>query len=395
MILSEFPPPVSLTGDIPTRPQPCGSSPGSFRGLCHLVFSMSKIGKKVMPAEQPESRQAKRSRCAETSLRERKNNSSTTEDVAHARRNFCSILGELLRLSIIGIKQLTDATDVHRLRLSARMLQQFGVARWEIAAILALDWAVRSPELSSTFLMNLRDNKFSSDVDADLSAIEQYRVLLNSKEWRSYWKGPSKLNLLLFARNVTITDLMALGHHFEHQFKRMRVTAVLQLIREWSHIGPYLSYNMLRCVAAAMKVRLRDAAPAAAGMSALTHHLANVLGLPEMRKELRRLSGVNPCDGLLGFFLCETAKLLKETGVLKAMQQYQGKDKELIKDLAGDAAEEFLKHLKEFGEVPVPAGAEAAAQNAAMPEEFNLHQPLHTTTDTLQRWKAVAEAAPR
>ena len=203
------------------------------------------------------------------------------------------------------------------------------------------------------------------------------------------------MNLLLFAKNIAIADLMAFGRHFEHQFKRMRVTAVLQLVRAWTFIGPYLSYNMMRCVAAAMKVRLRDATPAAAGMSVLTHPLASVLGLSEIRKELRRQSGVNPCDGLLGFYLCETAKLLKETGVLKAMQQYPGKDMELMKALTGDAAEQFLKHLQEFGEVPVPAGAEAAAQNAAMPEEFHLHQPLHTTTDTLHRWKAVAGAAPQ
>ena len=149
-----------------------------------------------MPGEQPESRYAKRSRCEHQSPREQKDNSNTTKDVAHARRNFCSILAELLRLNIIGIKHLTDATDVHRLELSAHVLKQLNIARWEIAAILALDWAVRSPELSTTFLENLRDQEYeyAAADEVDLSAIEQHRSLLNSKEWRSYWTGRSKLN---------------------------------------------------------------------------------------------------------------------------------------------------------------------------------------------------------
>jgi hypothetical protein len=69
--------------------------------------------------------------------------------------------------------------------------------------------------------------------------------------------------------------------------------------------------------------------------------------------------------------------------------------KELIKDLSGDVAKDFMHHLEEFGQVPVLSGAETAAQHAVMPQEFHVHQPLHTTTDTLKRWKAVAKAVPR
>jgi hypothetical protein len=107
------------------------------------------------------------------------------------------------------------------------------------------------------------------------------------------------------------------------------------------------------------------------------------------------LSGVNASDGLLGFYLCEAAKLLTETGVLKAMQLYEGNHKELIKDLSGDVAKDFVHYLEEFGQVPVLSGAETAAQNAVMPHEVLVHQPLHTTTDTLKRWKAVATSGSR
>ena len=81
--------------------------------------------------------------------------------------------------------------------------------------------------------------------------------------------------------------------------------------------------------------------------------------------------------------------------MLKAMQLYEGNHKDLIKDLVGDAAQDFMLHLEEYGQVPVLSGSETAAQNAVIPQEFQAHQPLHTTTDTLKRWKAVAKAGSR
>ena len=45
--------------------------------------------------------------------------SQKEQGVVDARHNFCVILTELLRLDIIGIKNMTDATDVHRLQLTA------------------------------------------------------------------------------------------------------------------------------------------------------------------------------------------------------------------------------------------------------------------------------------
>ena len=69
--------------------------------------------------------------------------SQKEQGVVDARHNFCVILTELLRLDIIGIKNMTDATDVHRLQLTARILKSFHIGRSEVVAILVLDWAVR------------------------------------------------------------------------------------------------------------------------------------------------------------------------------------------------------------------------------------------------------------
>jgi hypothetical protein len=96
---------------------------------------------------------------------------------------------------------------------------------------------VRSPELSATFLQNLTDREHVADGEDDLSAIEEYRVLLKTKEWRSYWTGRSKLNLLKFAQEILIEDLISFGSHLEYQFTRMRVTKVLRQIKEWPHMG--------------------------------------------------------------------------------------------------------------------------------------------------------------
>jgi hypothetical protein len=249
---------------------------------------------------------------------------------------------------------MTDATDVHRLQLTARILKSYHIGRSEVVAILVMDWAVRSPELTATFLENLREGVGTADVAGDdMCAIDQYRSLLNTKAWRSYWTGRSKLNLLKFVATLSNHDLMDFGSRFEAPQKYMRVKTVLQHIQEWTYMGPYLSFNLLRCVSAAVGQNLRDAAAAATAMSSHTRHLAVALNLPRLRKELRRLSGVNASDGLLGFYLCETAKLLMETGVLKAMQLYEGNHKELIKDLSGDVAKDFMHHLEEFGQVPV------------------------------------------
>ena len=335
---------------------------------------------------------AKSRRCKSKVPRQQQETSQKDRALVDARNNFCVILTELLRLDIIGIKHMTDATDVHRLQLTARMLKSFHIDRREIVAILVLDWAVRSPELTATFLENLRNGVGPADVDVcGICAIEQYRSLLNSKEWRSYWSGNSKLNLLKFANSISNADLMQFGNRFAAPAGCMRVKAVLKHVTEWTYMGPYLSFNLMRCVAAAVGQKLRDCSGAAANMSPHTQHLADALGLHQIRKELRKMSGVNPCDGLLGFYLCETAKVLKENGVLKAMQLYQGNTKELIQDLLGDIAQDFAHHLEEYGQVPVPSGAETVAQNAVMPQEFDLLQSRHTTTDTLKRWKAVVK----
>jgi hypothetical protein len=153
---------------------------------------------------------------------------------------------------------------------------------------------------------------------------------------------------------------------------------------------------MMRCVASAMHVRFRDAGDAVAGMASHMRDLVDALGLPQVRTELRKLSGINKCDGLLSFYLCETAKLLKETGVLQELCYYKGNPRVLIDDLTDDAAEDFMHHLEEFGQVPVPPGAETTAQIAVMPDEFNIHHhlhPMHVTTNTLQRWKVVTNGA--
>ena len=121
---------------------------------------------------------AKSKRCKSKVPRQQEETFQMDREIVNARHNFCVILTELLRLDISGIKHMTDATDVHRLQLTARMLKSFHIDRREIVAILVLDWAVRSPELTATFLENLRNGVGPADVDVcGICAIEQYRSL--------------------------------------------------------------------------------------------------------------------------------------------------------------------------------------------------------------------------
>jgi hypothetical protein len=56
-----------------------------------------------------------------------KSTAKQEKTIAGARRNFCVILAELIRLDVIGIRQLTDATDIHRLTQAAHILRKLHV----------------------------------------------------------------------------------------------------------------------------------------------------------------------------------------------------------------------------------------------------------------------------
>jgi hypothetical protein len=353
----------------------------------HFLSAMGR-GQKRAPTgcAKPEASKCRRGAPQEAAAEVQEHDGPHT--AAAARKTFTVIVGELLRLDILGIRQLTDASDIHRLKVTAQALFSFNIERWQVAAILALDWAVRSPELTATFLQNLRDEDHKPDF-ANVSEFLMYRDLLRSKDWRTWWKGPSRINLLHFAKEVSVDDLMVFGYKFQESSQRLRVTAVLEEMTHWKNIGPYLSYNMLRCVAAGMHVRLRDASRAATSMSPHTQHLTDLLDLKKFRKELRVVSGVNACDGLLSFYICETAKLLKEKRVLKNLKHYENNSKELIEDLTSDAAQSFFTNLKEFGHLPVPAGPESQEVSALLPDASNA---VHTTTNTLQRMSFVVGA---
>ena len=293
-----------------------------------------------------------------------------------------------MRLNVIGIRAMTDVTDIVRLEATALALLSFGLGIVEVASILVLDWACRSPELTATFLANMDEKKYDADAEST-SAIEVYRQLSESKQWRSFWKGPVRLNLLRAAATMQVDDLKQFGEAMACG-PRVRVTKLIKTLSSWKHLGPYLTFSMVRCVAAALHVKIRDASRAAASMSDHTQHLADLVGFPYLRRHLQTHCDVHPCDGLLGFYLCETAKLLKFNSILHDLKDYRGNRAALTSDLTGDAVRFFLRDLRDLAAVPVAGGEETALQNTVLPDVTRVG---HTTTDTLRRWRDVASGA--
>ena len=96
---------------------------------------------------------------------------------------------------------MTDVTDIVRLEATALALLSFGLGIVEVASILVLDWACRSPELTATFLANMDEKKYDADAEST-SAIEVYRQLSESKQWRSFWIHPLEKRRSFFGLGI-------------------------------------------------------------------------------------------------------------------------------------------------------------------------------------------------
>lgn len=126
-------------------------------------------------------------------------------------------------------------------------------------------------------------------------------------------------------------------------------------------------------------------------MSAHTQHLTELVGLQALREHLQRhiRSQLHPCDGLLSFYICETAKLLKERGILRSLKDYENNREMLIEHLGGQECRSFRRLLESMEPVSLEAGVETTETSELVNPGV---QPTHTTTDTLRRWgRLVAE----
>jgi hypothetical protein len=285
-------------------------------------------------------------------------------------------------LDVLGIRAISDATDVARLKHAAFVLREAGVDAQTVTALLVLDWAFRCPELTAQFLTESLAKDWTAYVPHDI--IESFRRLGKQQGFRTFWKGPSRLNLAAFAEKISVDQLLFFGKFFLSSH-RTRAGHLMQAVTDWPNLSVYLGFSMLRSVAAAMGVSIRDAGKIASEMSAHTSHLAELVGLDHLRKHLQTHFAFQACDGLLAFYLCETAKLLKQRGVLQDLKHYKNHRSKLIGDLTSDAARAFLTVLRDASPIRVESGQETLVQEALMP----MWNPRHTTTDTVRRWSVV------
>ncbi len=284
------------------------------------------------------------------------------------------------------MQKAEEASDIARLVYARAEMRFSGLPEDGVAACLVLDWACRSPELTAKFVMVARG--LSSRSRSSLELLGRFRTLAASEQWRTYWKGPTRLNLQKFAQNAdsqaiaSFADLFASG-------KRLRAARLVGHMQKWKYLDKRLSFSLCRALAAATQKKLRDAETFAAGMSANASKLAKIISFEACRSHLRSKLGSVPSDALLAYYYCETVKVLRSERLLAAMSTYAGDPESFAQALVSPSMKDFLQRLRRLQPRPLCDNSETELLNAVAPAA---RLQVHRSTDAVRRWRAVRDA---
>lgn len=296
------------------------------------------------------------------------------------------ILEHFQRLHVLAVQRVEDATDVARMRFVSAELLEAGVSEEAVAAALVLDWACRSPELSAHFAVVAR--RRGRQLRTPLQVLGCYRELAMSKQWRTYWKGPTRLNLQKFVQSVDLAKVASFGEVFVSS-SRLRAPRILRPIKSWKYIDTYLSFSLCRALAAALQKKLRDVEDDAAGMSANTTELVKIISFKAARVHLRSRLGCVPSDALLAFFYCETVKILRYEKLLQPMASYVQDVEGLATALTAPACKQFVVKLRGMSSEELSDNSETELLNHVLPAARSAR---HSSTDSVRKWRSVRDA---
>lgn len=300
---------------------------------------------------------------------------------------FTRILTEALRLRVIPVLKVEDATDCSRMHALDREVSAiFGqIPKRIIGSLLILDFSARSPELSKAFVEALRDRRESAEMPAD--APKLFLDMAREKEWKNFWKGPARLNMKTFLAKA---DLAVVGDVAElfYSARRLRADKLMQAAAQLPNMGSYLSFGLIRSVCSVVGAKLRGADMASASMSDRNQMVAELVDFETCRKHLNRELGLRAPRELLAYFYCETTKVLRYEGIMKTPAEYGGDAGQLAEDLGGKSALALARQMESMAALSdVEESEEVSTLNRFFP---GASDAFHATTATVARWRQLS-----
>lgn len=320
-------------------------------------------------------------------LEKRRRQQKVRRQRGRARTNVVRVMASLLRLNVLPLFHVSQATDVTRLTLLAAALRQEKFSEAIVGGILMLDWAARSPDLTANFMASLRRRGNLYRKLKPEMFLNVYTILATQSPWKTFWHGRTRLHTNHFLKSVAPESLLAIGARLS--VPRIRGSAVLADVQALPHMGPYTAWAMLRAVAAGAGRRLRDCRKAASTMSPNTSLLALTLPFASCSKDLRKITGMQYEESLLAFFYCETVKILRHEGVLEPLHHYDEAPGLFAEHLASTQCRRLADTMAGMAAFEFESDSETNLVNRLFPDA-NIRK--HTSTDAVRRWRDVKAA---
>ena len=301
-----------------------------------------------------------------------------------ARANVVRIIASLLRLGVLPLSTVSQASDVARLTLLAGAIRREKLAEEIVLGVLMLDWAARSPDLTANFMATLRRSGARLRKMRPKKILSMHTRSATRTDWKTFWHGPTRIHTERFLRTASPASLLAVGARLS--VPRVRGSAVLGYVQALPHMGPYTSLSLLRAAAAGAGKKLRDCRRAASAMSSNTSLLAGALPFAEAARELRRLTGEQYEENLLAFFYCETIKILRHEGVLEPLIHYDEARDRFTEHLASSRCKRLANKMECMASVELDGDSETEHVNRVCPGAKRIR---HSSTDVVRRWREV------
>jgi len=303
------------------------------------------------------------------------------------RRNVLRVMASLLRLKVLPLDHISQATEVTRIQMLAASLRQDKFPEVLVGGMLVVDWAARNPALTEFFIGVVRRRPKLYKHMKHERLVCLYLAMALRVPRRTFWTGRTRLHTLKFLKSVKAADLLAIGARLA--VPRLRTSTLLAELRALPHMGSYTAWTMLRSVAAGAGRKMRDCKEAASAMSLNTSLLAKALPFDSAARELRRLTGKQYEESLLAYCYCETVKILLHEGVLFPLREYANSADMFAEHLASKECKRLAVTMEWMKPVEFESDAETQLVNDLFPAA---RCKTHTNTDAERRWKDLKAA---
>lgn len=309
------------------------------------------------------------------------------------RRNAAAVMEHLIRLGVLAVTRFSESSDVARLTVLCGELQARGFSRESAAAVLILDFAARAPGFTKDFISALDDPEMRRKRRRVRGAelLQLYRDMWRCSTYRCYWVGPIRLNMVGFLKTAKAENLAVIAQRLVSG-ERVRIWQLMREITAEKFVNTYAGFCMLRCVSAALDVRLRHCAAEAANMSLHTSLLAELMPFGYARKALKAASGYDIPDGMMAFLMCETVKLLRNEAVLEPLSHYENNPFAFAEAMADMRASRLVVRMAGLEPVTDSDPSETEEVNSSLPDAAS---GSHTAQHTMSRWRRCLRAAAR